>query len=1494
MRIFLPHSFWTAVVTALAVFLTVAGRAAAQPALETEALLGPCLSDTRATCAQTAEAFVAKGSINKADRLNELIRAVNKDTCAGRLDPQEAYQILIRASLPINVGSTLDAIERYSGACPLATQVAIGVVEWLPATKNRSMILALMLRSQPNCDDACQAKADRLFDPTQLRFIEDLAAYARRISSRVSPIDPRYAETKAQLERALRRAPREDRLPLQRALIPFYVSLGDDTALVKTLKSFPGQSQREGAFSDGLASALSIFGQIADDRANERALAVIDAFPRASKADIFRAQVFARMDSCQASCAQAAISAISNEIGEQADATVALIKLALKFEDVPADLFDTAIFASQQQQDELRRKIERTSRISAVAADETLRIVELKETLARLAADTASLILKDPKGCETACLRRAVDQLQPMVGEDLYATLRLSEIVIDDYPARQNLANLASDGLIQVRDRAETEADRGKAVLALTRLQLRSPQGCSPTCQQQALAALSPFLGTEIETTFRFAEVVLSDRTSFARQSAIALRGLETLSLGLLSPAQAGLRAGLLAQLSLQHPAGCSQSCQAASFDLLKQHAGLDVGASRRFAKIVLGSVFDFEAQIPDAIASLRALDPRLLSQSSRAELALLETRLVLTRPSGCDQRCQRTVFGRLQRWIGEDYQLTLKFAGIVAEDPVARVDLLDAALSGLDRLPRESLQPSQVGSIALARARLQLAAPSGCNRSCQAGVVEDLGPLLGQNYRLTEGFAELVLSDFIQRKALSGPAIAALNTQLAETQNTSRTVRQSTLIFRLRTADPYRCFIPCLAGAEPQIRTYLGKHLGPTQAYADVILARSEKLTPPAEALVLQQRAIAHLRSLNPNTLTFAQRGSVALRLSDLQLANPEGCDQACEQAALRVLVGDLGQEKDATLGFAGRVLEAIQSGNRLQSNDFEIGKRVGVADLILAPRSRQTVELGSLTTLNLDTRHDLAIAGLAQLNTALLTFSERARHARLQAQLSLRQPESCDEGCRAALIAQWQSYVGRDAEASLAFAEVVVRDIREIERQRAQLLNELQVLNWDFDNPAAIRADLEEVLERELGEPWPQADAFLSQALFGLEAIELSRLKFYNQARVLLARLSLLAAQPDACGDACLDRNFAELQLFLDRDLETTALIIERLLRSERLSARYGKSVSSSLAALVSNRDALDPQRRRSLLGLRFTARSACASDCRLDALEDLQRAAGSDFETTRLFVEMATKHAPLLKADAARAAAEVVSLLPLSVDDQIALSTAVDELEDARSCSLICSLDKLDRWQALANQSGAATLKYASEIAGRLDLPQKHAEAAYALLEQVDLQNSSLDEKQRRSVLSLKASLGWQLGKPLERNPLEDILDTIDLPLTTAPVGEPSDVPVAVQIEPTLSGCGVEVILAAITPPALFDAGMPSIDQLPKRCKIAALQAMLSAFGEQISIDGIFGPVSARKTREALENSDRNISARASFEDWMLLDLMRQRPEVIVDAATILRGL
>ena len=137
----------------------------------------------------------------------------------------------------------------------------------------------------------------------------------------------------------------------------------------------------------------AIFGELADDRAKS-VLAVIDAFPRASKADIFRAQVLARMDNCQASCAQAAISAISNEIGEEADATVALIKLALKFEDVPADLFDTAIFASQQQQDELRQQIERTSRISAVAADETVLIIELKETLARLAADTASLILK--------------------------------------------------------------------------------------------------------------------------------------------------------------------------------------------------------------------------------------------------------------------------------------------------------------------------------------------------------------------------------------------------------------------------------------------------------------------------------------------------------------------------------------------------------------------------------------------------------------------------------------------------------------------------------------------------------------------------------------------------------------------------------------------------------------------------------------------------------------------------------------------------------------------------------------------------------------------------------------------------------------------------------------------------------------------------------------------------------------------------------------------
>ncbi len=437
-----------------------------------------------------------------------------------------------------------------------------------------------------------------------------------------------------------------------------------------------------------------------------------------------------------------------------------------------------------------------------------------------------------------------------------------------------------------------------------------------------------------------------------------------------------------------------------------------------------------------------------------------------------------------------------------------------------------------------------------------------------------------------------------------------------------------------------------------------------------------------------------------MALRLSDLQLANPEGCDQACEQAALRVLDGYLGQEKGATLGFAGRVLKAIQSSNRLQSNEFEIGK--GLVRRRLDPRPQKPADCRAwlLKTLNLDTRHDLAIAGLAQLNTALLTFSERAQHARLEAELSLRKPETCDGACRAALIDQWRSFVGRDADASLAFAEVVARDIRAVERRRTQLLDELQVLNWDWNNPAAVRADLEEILERELGEPWPQANAFLAQALFGLQAIELSRLKFDDQARVIMARLSLLAAQPDACDDACLDRSFVEVQSFLDRDLETTSLIIERLLRSERLSIRYGNSLSSSLAALVSNRDALDPQRRRSLLGLRFTARSACASECRLDALEDLQRHAGSDFETAQLFVELTTKHAPLLTADAARTAAETVLTLPLSIDHQITLSTAVDELEDARSCSLSCSTDKLERWQALANQSDAATLKYAAK--------------------------------------------------------------------------------------------------------------------------------------------------------------------------------------------------
>ena len=116
------------------------------------------------------------------------------------------------------------------------------------------MILSLLLRGQPNCENDCQALADRLFDPSELRDIKDLAAYAGGSAIRVALISPRYRETKDQLERALRMASREDRQPLYRALIPFYVALGDDIALIKTLKDFPGQSQREGAFSNGLAN----------------------------------------------------------------------------------------------------------------------------------------------------------------------------------------------------------------------------------------------------------------------------------------------------------------------------------------------------------------------------------------------------------------------------------------------------------------------------------------------------------------------------------------------------------------------------------------------------------------------------------------------------------------------------------------------------------------------------------------------------------------------------------------------------------------------------------------------------------------------------------------------------------------------------------------------------------------------------------------------------------------------------------------------------------------------------------------------------------------------------------------------------------------------------------------------------------------------------------------------------------------------------------------
>ena len=63
---------------------------------------------------------------------------------------------------------------------------------------------------------------------------------------------------------------------------------------------------------------------------------------------------------------------------------------------------------------------------------------------------------------------------------------------------------------------------------------------------------------------------------------------------------------------------------------------------------------------------------------------------------------------------------------------------------------------------------------------------------------------------------------------------------------------------------------------------------------------------------------------------------------------------------------------------------------------------------------------------------------------------------------------------------------------------------------------------------------------------------------------------------------------------------------------------------------------------------------------------------------------------------------------------------------------------------------------------------------------------------------------------------------------------------------------------------------------------------------ATGERVGVDVIFGPVSARKTRKRLWlSSDGPLPTRTTFEDWMLLELMRQQPERIVDAATILRG-
>ena len=167
-------------------------------------------------------------------------------------------------------------------------------------------------------------------------------------------------------------------------------------------------------------------------------------------------------------------------------------------------------------------------------------------------------------------------------------------------------------------------------------------------------------------------------------------------------------------------------------------------------------------------------------------------------------------------------------------------------------------------------------------------------------------------------------------------------------------------------------------------------------------------------------------------------------------------------------------------------------------------------------------------------------------------------------------------------------------------------------------------------------------------------------------------------------------------------------------------------------------------------------------------------------------------------------------------------------------------------------------------------------------------MDAQSPTLSLGARAERLRRIKSLSVQVGIQPPENRLLALSGVLN---AKAPISAAQ--PVKGLVKSSIPACALQTFEAAITPPAQFKDDMPRFEVLPASCKIAALQALLTALGFPTQPDGLFGPASRRQVSAAFKDAGIEKKLNDNFEDWMLIELMRARTQAIRPAMALLQG-